>query len=213
MLAVLSTFLMMRSDDISRQAIAGLKRVGLRDLDHQSATPDHGEGDHHKSKILLLGFFRTASSFLTELERRHPDVLKDVCVVDFNPVVFQELKRRNVKVLYGDISHAESLSHASIADAEIIISSVPDSLLKGTSNEKLVRYVRSVNATAKIIATAEVFSQASHLYAAGADFVTTSRLAEAGEMIDAVVAAQEGLLADLREEFEPRQRDRGEVLP
>ena len=161
----------------------------------------------------MLGFFRTASSFLSELERRQPELLKEVCVVDFNPVVFQGLKARNVKVMYGDISHAESLSHASLADAEIIISSVPDSLLKGTSNEKLVRYVRSVNAKAKIIATADVFTQANALYAAGADFVTTSRLAEAGEMIDAVVAAQDGLLADLRAQFEPRQHDRGEVLP
>ena len=80
-------------------------------------------------------------------------------VVDFNPIVYHALQARGVKVHYGDICHADTLAHAGVADAEIVISSVPDSLLKGTSNERLVRHVRAVNPTAKIIATAEVLAQ------------------------------------------------------
>jgi len=72
--------------------------------------------------------------------------------------------------------------HAGIADAEIVISSVPDSLLKGTTNEKLVRHVRVVNPTAKIIATAEELADTQILYAAGADYVTLARLDQANEL-------------------------------
>ena len=107
----------------------------------------------------MLGFYRVASSFLSELERRHAALLEQVCVVDFNPDVYHALQARSVKVYYGDISHVDTLTHAGIADAEIVISSIPDSLLKGTTNEKLVRQIRAVNASAKIIATADVLSE------------------------------------------------------
>src|SRR4030095_2938160 len=101
---------------------------------------------------------------------RHAALLERVCVVDFNPLVFHALKSRQVKIYYGDIPNTDTLAHAGVAKAEIVISSGPDSLLKGTTNEKLVRYVRAANPTAKIVATADVFSQIEALYAAGADY-------------------------------------------
>ncbi len=168
---------------------------------------------HRRHKILLLGFYRTASSFLSEIERRHGALLEEICVVDFNPLVFQELKSRNVKVIYGDIANTETLAHAGIAGAQIVISSVPDSLLKGTSNEKLVRYVRNLNPDAQIIAAADTVAQVGSLYEAGANFVTAARVAEAEDLIAAVAAAQDGLLAELRAQSEPLMRDRREVLP
>ena len=158
LLAVISTFMMVQSDTLSRAGVSGLKRIGFRDLDHKHDAAEADSEDERKRRILLLGFFRAASSFLSELERRHAALLDQICVVDFNPIVFHELKSRHVKVLYGDIAHADTLAHAGMAEAEIVISSVPDSLLKGTTNEKLVRYVRAVNPTVKIIATADVFA-------------------------------------------------------
>jgi Kef-type K+ transport system membrane component KefB len=212
-LAVLSTFLMMRSDTITRAAIPYLKPLGLRDLDHKHPDAEADGGQVVKHRILLLGFFRAASSFLSELERRHTSLLEQVRVVDFNPVVYHTLQARGVQIHYGDISHADTLAHAGVADAEIVISSVPDSLLKGISNEKLVRHVRMVNPLAKIIATAEVLTQAKTLYAAGADYVVIARLGEADELIEVVTAAEAGLLDDLKAQLEARLSDRQEVLP
>jgi voltage-gated potassium channel Kch len=210
-LAVLSTFMIARSAEISRAAVRSFKRVGLHDLD--DVAPADSEGDHDVRRILLLGFYRAASSFLAEVERRQPALLKEICVVDFNPMVFHELRARNVKVTYGDISHTETLSHASIAEAEIVISSVPDSLLKGTTNEKLVLYTHSINPSARVIATAETMAQADALYAAGAAHVIVARIAEAAELVEVVNAAGEGLLDDLRAKLEPRLHNRREVLP
>jgi Kef-type K+ transport system membrane component KefB len=209
-LAVMSTFAMANSDMLVRQGVGILKRFGLSDLDDKQGGAEDGHGAR---KILLLGFYRTASSFISELEQRHAGLLEHIGVIDFNPQVFHSLKTHKVKVFYGDIAHTDTLAHAGIEKAEIVISTIPDALLKGTSNERLVRYVRSVNPTAQIIATAEVLKQADELYAAGADYVLMARLVEANELIEAVTAAHEGLLAEMRANLEPRLRDRREVLP
>jgi len=185
--------------------------LGFSDLDLKPADAD-GERER-KRRILVLGFYRVGSSFLSELERRHAVLLEQICVVDFNPNVYHSLQARGIKIHYGDIAHADTLAHAGIADAEIVISSVPDSLLKGTTNEKLVRHVRVVNPLAKIIATADVLSDAQSLYAAGADYVTIARLAEANELIEVVTAADAGLLDDLKAKQGAQLHDRGEILP
>jgi Kef-type K+ transport system membrane component KefB len=211
-LAVLNTFVMMRSDAVTRRFIPVLKRLGLRDLDLDDATTEESLATR-KRRILVLGFYRIASSFIAELERRQ-SVLRDrVVVVDFNPQVFRALQERGAKVHYNDISNADSLMHAGVIDAEIVISSVPDSLLKGTTNEKLVRHVRSVNPTAKIIATAEVLTDAQILYDAGADYVTVARLDQANELIDVITAAEGGRLAELRTRLDAQMLNRDEILP
>jgi Kef-type K+ transport system membrane component KefB len=213
-LAVLSTFVMMRSDQIVRLAIGPLKRIGLRDLDHSHADEGDEEGGHGEGRrILILGFFRAASALLSEIERQNPGLLDQIGVVDFNPVVFQTLKGRGVHVTYGDISNVDTLVHAGVGKAEIIILSVPDSLLKGANNEKLVRHVRSLNTTAKIVSTADLLSDVQDQYAAGADYVVVTRLSDAHELFNVIEAADKGLLEDKRAEVDARLSERREVLP
>src|ERR1700710_3230313 len=171
-LAVLSTFVMVRSDQITRMAIPHLKRLGLRDLDYGRGADGDEPGGHGDSRrIVILGFFRAASALLAELDRRNPLLLQQISVVDFNPVVFKALSDRGLHVIYGDISNFDTLLHAGVSKAEIIVLSVPDSLLKGADNEKLVRHVRTLNPTAKIIGNADMLASVNDLYAAGADYV------------------------------------------
>jgi Kef-type K+ transport system membrane component KefB/voltage-gated potassium channel Kch len=213
-LAVLSTFAIGRSDQITRASIAFLKRIGLRDLDHRHADEGDEEGGHGEGRrILILGFFRAASALLSEIERQNPGLLDQIGVVDFNPVVFQTLKNRGVHVTYGDISNVDTLVHAGVGKAEIIILSVPDSLLKGANNEKLVRHVRSLNTTAMIVSTADLLSDVEDQYAAGADYVVVTRLSDAHELFTVIEAADKGLLADKRAEIDARLSERREVLP
>jgi Kef-type K+ transport system membrane component KefB len=213
-LAVLSTFAIGRSDQLSRLGIRLLKQLGLRDLDHTEAEGGHGSGGHGEPRrILILGFFRAASALLSEIERRNKSLLEQIGVVDFNPVVYSTLVNRGLHVTYGDISNVDTLLHAGVGSAEIIILSVPDSLLKGANNEKLVRHVRSLNPTAKIISTADLLSDVPDQYAAGADYVTVTRLTDAHELFAAIEAADNGLLADKRAETDARLSARREVLP
>jgi TrkA-N domain len=213
-LAVLSTFVMMRSDQITRLAIGPLKRIGLRDLDHaHTADAGHEDGHGEARRIVILGFFRAASALLSEIERQIPLLLDQITVIDFNPVVFQTLVDRGSHVVYGDISNVDTLVHAGVGKAELIILSVPDSLLKGANNEKLVRHVRTLNPTAKIVATADLLADVNDLYAAGADYVTVTRLSDAHELFTVIEAAQAGLLDDKRAEMDAQLAERKEVLP
>jgi len=216
-LAVLSTFVMVRSDAISRRAIAALKRIGLRDLDHSTAAAashDDGEaGGHGVRRILILGFYRAASALLAEIERQDAALLEQISVIDFNPLVFKTLADRGVHVIYGDISNIDTLLHAGVGKAEIIILSIPDALLKGATNAKLVRHVRSLNPSAKIVATADVLADVAELYAAGADYVTVPRLTDAHELFTVIDAADNDLLGDKRADLDARLAERREVLP
>lgn len=214
-LAVLSTFVMVRSDEITRWAIGPLKRIGLRDLDdgHAHAEEGHGGGHGEARRIVILGFFRAASALLAEIERQAPVLLEQITVVDFNPNVYQTLLSRGLHVIYGDISNVDTLVHAGVAKSEMIILSVPDLLLKGATNEKLVRHVRALNPNALVVATADLLADVGELYKAGASYVTVTRLSDAHELFTVIEAAQAGLLTDKRAELEVRLSERREVLP
>ena len=213
-LAVLSTFVMMRSDQITRLMIGPLKRIGLRDLDHaHTADAGHEEGHGEARRIVILGFFRAASALLSEIQQRIPLLLDQITVIDFNPNVFKTLADRGLHGIYGDISNVDTLVHAGVSKAELIILSVPDSLLKGANNERLVRHVRTLNPTAKIVATADLLADVNDLYAAGADYVTVTRLSDAHELFTVIEAAQAGLLEDKRAEMDAQLSERREVLP
>jgi voltage-gated potassium channel Kch len=137
--------------------------------------------------------------------------LREIAVIDFNPHVNQELRRRGVTVIYGDISQRVTLLHAGIDKAEIIISSIPNAILKGTTNLRLVQELREINAKAKIIAHAELLAEVPKLYAAGADYVSVPRLIEAKVLREVIVAAQENRLDEKRSELERDLRERQEV--
>ena len=158
-----------------------MKKRGLRDLDHGSDDV-HAEGGagHGRARIVFLGFFRTASSLLEEMQRHAPDLIGDTAVVDFSPVAREGLIERKVRVIYGDISQRDTLLHAGVEHAEVLICTMPDSILKGTTNERLVRMLRGLNPTAQIIATAEVLAQAESCSRPAPNYVSL-RAAARGE--------------------------------
>ena len=210
-LAAGSTFAIGRSDGIVRAVLPVMRRLGLRDLDHGTGPDDGGEG-LGGARIMLLGFFRTASSFVADVEASRPDLLQDIAVVDFNPVVFQTLKARGLKVIYGDIAQRDTLVQAGAATAEVLICTVPDFLLKGTTNERLIRQLRAVNPTATIIAPADLVTDVEALYAAGADYVLVPRFTESAELSAVIEAIDCGTLPERRALLDGRVRDRREIL-
>ena len=212
LLAVLSTFAMTKSDPLIRFLIPSLKGFGLKDLDDAMPAGNEG-GPGHGARILILGFFRTASSLVEELSRCKQKLLSEVAVVDFNPHVHAELRHRGIKVIYGDISQRETLMHVGVGSAEILVCTIPDSLLKGTTNVKLVRQLRDMNPKAKIITTADILQDVQELYAAGADYVNVARLEEATRLCEALEAAEDGLLDETRAQLDARLAGRLEVMP
>ena len=210
-LAVASTLAMTSSEKLTRLAVTWLGRFGLKDLDHGGAGDEH-DGHGGGARIILLGFFRTASSLVAELERENRPLLDEMKVIDFNPIVFSNLSERGVKVTYGDISQRETLIHAGVGTAKVLVCTIPDFLLKGSTNEKLVRQLREINPEAVIIAPADLMADVDTLYAAGANYVTVSRVIEATELHSILRSTEDGLLEHKRAELKRLLTDRREIL-
>jgi len=209
-LAVLSTYGITRNEGLLQWVVPWLNRLGLPDL--PGASGGH-EAAAHTKRIFLLGFSWTASSLLAEIRRSAPELLPDLVVVDFNPHVNEQLRRRGVDVIYGDISQRDTLLHAGINHAEVVVCSLPNSLLKGATNLKLLRLVRSLNSTAQIIVHAERLADVSPLYAEGADYVITPRLLEAEHLLELVGTGRHLALEQRRGQQLQTISGRDEVVP
>jgi len=133
-------------------------------------------------------------------------------VIDFNPQAHAELKRRGIACLYGDISHMETLHHADIHGASLVVSTIPDTMLKGTDNARLLRHARRLCPHAKVIVTANGAAAALGMYEAGADYVFVPRLHSASQMAEVLARGLAQGFDALRTEQIDRLRRRNEVL-
>jgi len=165
-----------------------LERLGLPSRSREASADT---GDAHLP-IVLLGFHRGARAFVDELEDRAPEVLSNILVIDFNLEVLKELNDRGVKGIFGDISSLDTLEHASVAEAEILLSTIPDMLLKGTSNEAMVRTCRAIAPNALIVATADAVGQVERLKNLGANEVLLPYTLIGSRLADYVTDALEG---------------------
>jgi Kef-type K+ transport system membrane component KefB len=127
--------------------------------------------ESHIYPIIIVGYHRGAKSLIEVISQNYPDLLDKILVIDFNLEVLKELKAINVAGLFGDISHMDTLEHAHIEEAQVILSTIPDLLLKGTNNYELVIACRNLAPNATIVATADLAEQTENLKAAGANEV------------------------------------------
>ena len=208
LMAVGSSYAVTRSDKLVRWASPFLQRMKLRDLEDTIVPSKEAK----PPRVMLLGFFHTASSLLAEIERTRPEWVKDLAVLDFSPVVHQRLRQRKVRVAYADISQRDTLHHAGVSKAEILICTLPDTILKGTNNLTLVRQLRELNPTAKIIATAESFAAVTALYAAGADYVNVPRMNDAAQLCAVLGGALTNTLPALQADQQRQLAGRKEIL-
>jgi hypothetical protein len=208
--SVTSTYLINANHDVQAALSRGLRRLGVRDVESMPE-PD---GERRERPIVFLGFFRDASSMLWELEghQRGRRLLKRVLVIDFNPNVIAELRRREIACIYGDISHSSTLHHAGIEDASVVISTIPDDILRGTSNLRLLKNARQVAPHAAVILTTEHFAHALELYEEGADLVYVPRIQSARELALLVMRGLKEGFGEMRLEHLAHLRERVEVL-
>jgi Kef-type K+ transport system membrane component KefB len=154
--------------------------------------PPVEEKPAHGARLALLGFHRLASSLLSDLQRSHPDLVRDVLVVDFNVALHDRIRATGARCVYGDVSNPETLRHSGVAEAHVVVSTVSDDILKGTNNEAIARTVRALNPKALIIANAVRIADIPAIRAAGADYVFAWRTETARGVLPAVCAALEG---------------------
>lgn len=190
-------------------------RLGFKDKILTDGSAQEADGpDGRTAEIVLLGFFRDASSFLEEMIRRHrEEASKRILVVDFNPEAHQKLKALGVACAYGDLGHLDTLRHLDFSETKLLICSIPDHYLKGTTNLILLRFLQGVAPHAEIIVTAQTIDSARELYAAGASYVLVPRLLNGAFLADLVGHYQAGTHRAVLEASRSKLDGWVEVLP
>jgi hypothetical protein len=126
---------------------------------------------HVDRNIVILGFHKIAAMLVADFEHHSPHLLQKLHVIDFHEELELQLRRRGVTFSYADITAPDVLAHAAHGEIKLVICSIPDSLLRGTSNLTLLRVCKQVWPTADVIVTSDNPHDAQLLYEAGADYV------------------------------------------
>jgi Kef-type K+ transport system membrane component KefB len=162
-------------------------------LGRGATAADESAAAHREHRpVALLGVHRTARAVIGALSDRSPELLKQVRAVDFNPETLRELRERGVAGTFGDLSSLDSLEHAHLHDCKLIVSTIPDMLLKGTDNQTLVKVLRSLAPHAAVVAVADDARHEQVLRAEGAEHVINHHTLAA----DLIAALVKGAVTD-----------------
>jgi Kef-type K+ transport system membrane component KefB len=207
--ALLTPTLYKYAYDIHRYIAPFLQKLGFKE-------PAEGLEEADKEyDLVLLGFHRVASSLLHEIAKHNPELVSRILVIDFNVQLHAAIRKLGANVRYGDLSNDDTLMHAGIDKAKVIVATIPDDILRGTSNQKLVQTVRNMNKSAIVIANAEELSSAKEVYASGADYVYMGRINTARSLEEIITRTMEGSIKDYRleqEELHGPHHERSEIL-
>jgi Kef-type K+ transport system membrane component KefB len=202
--STVSTYLIQWNHAIAGRVLGFLSRKGHVDPQERESKAE-GKRSH---PIVLVGCHRAASSLVPLLVEDGRDFL----VVDFNPEVHRRLGEMGVPCLYGDISHLDTLEHAGVAEAKVIVLTISDDFLRGTNNLTLFRQLRKMNPHARLIARAEKVEVARELYREGADYVLLPRHLVAEHVRELLRKIEDGTLDRAREAELEALKGRQEVV-
>ena len=185
--SVLTTPLYRTAYDIYEKLKPALRVFGFKESE------DTEEEKSKEGSIMILGLYREAMALVHKIAAEQPELINRVVVVDFNVALHDDVRRLGAHVAYGDLANEATLLHAGVDQASVLLASIPDHLLRGTSNRQLVQSLRLLNPTATIMATAEDRLAMDKLLKAGADYVylPSVEIAETlGEALNATLSGE-----------------------
>ncbi len=172
--------------DRARAGRAGAPRRGAR---RRRGDGVRGDTAAPRRDIVLLGCFREGLALLERIEAERRDLKPRIRVIDFNPALEERLATAGFSWAYGDLAHPETLAHLGLADARVVVSTIPDSFLKGTSNRELMLHAQQIAPAAHFIVTAEEEEGVEELHALGAADVIVPAAVTADRVLDQIEAA------------------------
>lgn len=130
------------------------------------------EGEAHADRdIVMLGFQKTAAWLITLLAEYSPHLLEKMHVIDYHEDIMSSLKQRGVTCAYGDISSPDVLEHSHHGEVRLVVSSIPDQLLRGVTNLRLLQNSKRLWPHADFIGCASTPAEVMKLYEEGAAHV------------------------------------------
>lgn len=179
------------------------------------APPELKKEDGGAYKLALLGFHRDASSLLYNLVQSDPELVKETLVVDFNVALHDAIAETGATIKYGDLANPETLHHLGLNQTHVIVCTIPDDLLRGIDNKRLVHVLREMAPNSVIISNAIATDAIMEVYEAGADYVYLNRFEAAWTLqraIDAGLDREIGSFRDKRQAKNHYKPDRKEIL-
>jgi Kef-type K+ transport system membrane component KefB len=211
--SVLSTYMIQFNHELQDRLGRAARRMGVAEAQGRPAE----EAVAGASAVVFLGFYRDASSIVHQFEMEakgaeDDGLLGQMLVMDLNPQVLEELQRRRIRSVYGDVASPNTLQHAAVHAARVVVCTLTDSILKGTTNARLLKQLRRLCPTSSLVVASETIEGALALYGEGADFVFIPRIHSAYRMAEVIRTALDDGLAVARGEEMAALRERDEVL-
>lgn len=110
--------------------------------------------------VVICGYGRVGCELADALAKRDVSYV----IVEYNPAIVRELRKRNAPVIYGDIANPVVLDHANVGQASLLAVLVPDVI----TVERAVQTARAMNGSLRIIARAAQPTDVDRLRKAGA---------------------------------------------
>ena len=179
------------------------------------APPELKKEDGGAYKLALLGFHRDASSLLYNLTQTDPELVKETLVVDFNVAPHDAIAETGATIKYGDLANPETLHHLGLNQTHVIVCTIPDDLLRGIDNKRLVHVVREMAPNSVIISNAIATDAIMEVYEAGADYVYLNRFEAAWTLQRAIGAGLDRKIDTFRDKRQAKNQykpDRKEIL-
>lgn len=152
MLSVLFSSYAIKFNDTWARALSGLMPARLRRRTvGDSVTDPNVKQD---VTVLVLGYHYNTRMLIERLVSTQSDWASRILVIDINLKNHPLIRSLGIQVAYGDVSNPETLRHHGIDKAKVILSSVADTYLRGTTNRRLLQLVASLNPNARFIGTA-----------------------------------------------------------
>lgn len=132
-----------------------------------------------KKHVIIVGAHRLGSHLIANYQKTKEDFL----LIDFNPDVVSRFKHQGVPAVCGDITDPYIQEVASLADAKLIVCTVPDF----HDTLALLETVRTtLNKRTRIIVAAADEQEALELYQKGADYVLLPHFVGGMHLLDVV---------------------------
>jgi Kef-type K+ transport system membrane component KefB len=168
--SLVSTYVVSANDAIARVVMRPFRRR-VRQAATARTAIDAAAGADVTHDLVLLGHFRIAQAILDLVDARAPHLKSRIRLVDYHAVRGREVLGRGFGWAYADLAHPEALEHLGLEHARVIITTISDTFLKGTTTRRLVTNLRRLAPSAAIVMTGEERIDAEDLLQAGADHV------------------------------------------
>jgi Kef-type K+ transport system membrane component KefB/Trk K+ transport system NAD-binding subunit len=174
----------------------------LRIFERKNKKKINLDDENLDKEMILIGCHRTGEALAMDVP------LENILIIDFDPVIVSELRKKGYTAIFGDISDFEIFEKVDFSKAKMIISTSPNFDDNLMLVEKITKEVRE-DGFPKVIVRAEEENDAKLLYESGADYVLMPNFVS-GHYLKKIVSKDPNLetLENLKEkDFEMIKRE------